>query len=139
MSGYKDFNFPAFHKAAAELRAMGHEVFSPAEKDIEKYGTAAFKGGVETQHEVAINAGFSLRAALQMDLDYICTEADGIALMHGWLESKGTAAESATAVALGLRRFIQIFPDGNDNDEWIEVDRHGHTVPSRLPDCRYAS
>ena len=31
MSGIKDYNRPAFHAAAAKLRAKGHEVVSPAE------------------------------------------------------------------------------------------------------------
>ena len=33
MRGIPEFNFPAFHKAAAKLRAEGHFVFSPAERD----------------------------------------------------------------------------------------------------------
>ena len=31
MSGIKDYNRPAFHAAAAKLRAKGHEVVSPSE------------------------------------------------------------------------------------------------------------
>ena len=31
MSGIENSNFPAFHAAAAELRALGHEVVNPAE------------------------------------------------------------------------------------------------------------
>src|ERR1700686_5346724 len=102
MTGIKDFNFPAFHKAAAELRAMGHEVFSPAEKDIENYGgEELFKGSGDPK---AIENKFSLRIALGQDLDYICHHAEGIALLLGWERSKGATAENATAVALGLRR-----------------------------------
>jgi hypothetical protein len=33
MRGIKDWNFPAFHEAAATLRAYGWTVFSPAERD----------------------------------------------------------------------------------------------------------
>lgn len=126
MRGFPEFNFPAFHKYAAELRALGHEVFSPAEKDIEKHGDKAFKGDVDNQDDVASNAGFSLRAALQMDLDYICAEADGICLMTGWELSKGACAEAATAKALGLKRFIQTSGAHFDpRSYWVQIDDNG--------------
>ena len=119
MRGYDDFNFPAFRAAAAELRSMGHEIFSPAEKDEEQFGGAAFQGKVEIQETKAASVGFDLRKALLMDLTYICSVADGIALLKGWEKSYGATAESATAVALGLKRYIQhdegwmkILPDG---------------------------
>jgi len=113
MTGYKDFNFPAFHKAAAELRAAGHVVFSPAEKDIESYGVDLFKG---EGSQKAIEGKFNLRGALAQDLEFICLEADGIALMLGWERSKGANAENATAVAIGLKRIFQDI-DGN----WVGV------------------
>src|ERR1700692_1729160 len=95
MRGIPDFNFPAFHEAAAQLRAMGHEVFSPAEKDIENHGDIfASKDGNESDAE---KHGFNLRDALGMDLAYICGHADGVALLDGWERSKGAVAESATA------------------------------------------
>jgi hypothetical protein len=126
MRGYPEFNFPAFHAAAAELRLLGHVVFSPAEKDIEKHGDAAFKGEVGRQDEVASNAGFSLRAALKMDLDFICEHADAVALMRGWEKSTGANAESATAIALGLPRYIET------DTAWIEVNPFGLVTGERL-------
>lgn len=122
MRGYAEFNFPAFAKNAQALRALGHEVFSPAEKDIEKHGDKAFKGDVDKQDEVASNAGFSLRKALQMDLDFICAEADGICLMVGWERSKGAVAESSTANALGLRRFVET------DLGWMEIESDGRVI-----------
>ena len=121
MRGYDDFNFPAFRVAAAELRSMGHEVFSPAEKDEEEFGGAAFQGKVEIQETKAAAVGFSLRKALQMDLDWICSVADGIVLLKGWEKSAGATAESATANALGLPRFIQTM-DGL----WQEINSDGY-------------
>lgn len=119
MRGYPDFNFPAFHANAKVLRSLGHTVFSPAEKDEEQHGKEAFQGKVELQEAKASNVGFSLRKALQMDLDYICAHAEAVCLMKGWELSKGAQAESATATALGLRRFIE-----TDNG-WIEINDAG--------------
>ena len=103
MRGLPEFNFPAFFSAAKRLRLDGHEVFHPAEKDIERYGTDISKGNHEGREDVAASQhGFSLREALAADLAWICAEADGIALLPGWRNSKGATAEHATAVALGL-------------------------------------
>lgn len=103
MRGYPEFNFPAFHAGAARLRAQGHEVFSPAERDIERHVVDISKGNnTGCELEAASNHGFSLRDALADDLEYICRHADAIALMPGWHNSKGARAEHATASALGL-------------------------------------
>lgn len=103
MRGYPAFNFPAFHAAAAKLRAEGWEVFNPAEKDEERYG-ADFAASYPTGDiQAATDAGFSLRDALAADLSWICKHADAIALLPGWENSRGACAERATAVALGLR------------------------------------
>lgn len=100
MQGYPDFNFPAFHQAAASLRAQGHMVFSPAEKDIEKHGEDAYLS--KTGDIADANAkGFSLRDALYEDTKFICLEADGIAMLPGWENSQGAQAEWALARALG--------------------------------------
>lgn len=103
MRGIPEFNFPAFNAATAKLRAEGHVVFNPAEKDNERHGTDISKGNAKgCEHEAARDHGFNLRVALGDDLDYICREADAIALLPGWEKSKGANAEHATAVALGL-------------------------------------
>lgn len=103
MRGIPEFNFPAFYAAAAKLRDAGHAVFNPAERDNERHGTDISVGNATGDEEVAAKAhGFNLREALADDLDFICREADAIALLPGWENSKGVAAERATAVALGL-------------------------------------
>lgn len=84
MRGIPEFNFPAFHVAAAKLRAEGHLVFNPAERDIQHHD------------------GFNLREALKDDLEFICLHADAVAVLPGWESSKGAQAEVATAKALGL-------------------------------------
>ena len=104
MRGIPEFNFPAFHQGAAMLRAAGHIVFCPAERDIEKTGVDISKGNATGDNAVAEQQhGFNLREALKDDLVFICIEADGIALLPGWENSKGARAEIAAAEALGLR------------------------------------
>jgi hypothetical protein len=89
MRGIPQCNFPAFHAAAAKLRAEGHEVFSPAERDIAIYG-----GNQPPRGQ---------RQGLAEDLDWICRHADAVALLPGWSPSKGGVnAERAIALALGL-------------------------------------
>lgn len=98
MRGYIDYNFPAFNEAADAFRDGGWDVFNPAERDIEEYGSfeamdLAYKEDPD---------GF-LREALAADLEFICLEADAIAMLPGWEKSFGARAEHATAVALGLQ------------------------------------
>ena len=104
MRGIPEFNFPAFHAAAAKLRANGHEVFSPAERDIERHnGVDISKGNATGDEALATKQhGFSLRVALCEDLAWICKHADAVALLPGWGASKGANAERAAALALEL-------------------------------------
>ena len=103
MRGIPEFNFPAFHKAAAELRAAGYEVFNPAERDIERDGKDWGKVVPSGDLAAIEQQGFSLRVALGEDLEWICKHAEGIALLPGWENSIGATAEYATAIALGLK------------------------------------
>jgi hypothetical protein len=107
MRGIPEFNFPAFHQAAAQLRAEGHDVFNPAERDIEKHGGVDISKGNATGDNAIAEAqhGFNLREALKDDLQFICLHADAVAVLTGWENSKGAQAEVATAYALGLKVF----------------------------------
>jgi len=107
MRGIPEFNFPAFYRFAAQLRAQGHEVFSPAEKDNERHGTDISKGNAAGDEAVATKEhGFNLREALKIDLDWILDHAECIALMPGWEKSRGAKAEFATAAAIGLKVMV---------------------------------
>jgi hypothetical protein len=102
MRGYPDFNFPAFFKAAKELRDQGHEVFNPAERDVKAHGEkVAFGNPTGDLAKIDPSIGFSLRHALAADAAYICLEAEAIALLPGWEKSKGATAERALSEALG--------------------------------------
>lgn len=84
ISGMPENNFPAFHRAAADLRAAGHEVFNPAEFGAEKSES-------------------DRRAILRDELAWICDHAEAIALMPGWERSRGATAELALANAIDLK------------------------------------
>lgn len=118
MRGYPEFNFPAFNAAAAKLRAAGHFVFNPAERDNERHGTDISKGNATGDEEqCAREHGFDLRVALAEDADFICRQADAIALLPGWQESRGARAERALAVALGLETIFMYDVAPVDFDE----------------------
>ncbi|MDD1776930.1 MAG: DUF4406 domain-containing protein [Candidatus Helarchaeota archaeon] len=103
MRGLPKFNFPAFMSAATKLRAKGYFVFNPAERDNERHGTDISKFSRTGNEKTLVkNFGFDLRVALHDDLSFICREADAIAMIPGWEDSKGANAELATAKALGL-------------------------------------
>jgi len=82
MTGIENLNFPAFHKAAASLRASGHEVVNPAE--IVTDPTAKWED--------------CMRADLAQMLG--CTH---IALLPNWDKSRGAQLEAHIAHALGMR------------------------------------
>jgi hypothetical protein len=117
MRGRAEFNFPAFHRAAAALRAEGHTVFNPAERDNERHGVDISKGNCAGDEDAAAKErGFSLRVALGEDLAWICAETDAVALLPGWEESLGATAEHAAAVALVLE-IIEIIELGADDED----------------------
>ncbi|RWD00150.1 MAG: DUF4406 domain-containing protein [Mesorhizobium sp.] len=104
MRGIPEFNYPAFHAAAAKLRAEGHEVFSPAERDIAREGKDISKGNAAGRELLAAKEhGFSTRIALADDCDWICRHAEAIALLPCWEHSRGARAEFALAEAIGLK------------------------------------
>lgn len=100
MRGLPEFNYPAFRVGTAKLRAMGHEVFSPAEHDEKTHGTDISNATGDAE-QAAKEHGFNIFEALHEDLKFICLEADAVVLLPGWENSKGATAERATALALG--------------------------------------
>ena len=105
MRGLPDFNFPAFHAAAKKLREEGHIVFSPAERDETEFGKISCPSGDEK--EFARLAGFEsglsvARNCFLHDTQWICRFADIIALLPGWVYSRGAKAEKALGEAIGL-------------------------------------
>lgn len=86
MSGYDDFNYPAFHANAALLRSLGHEVVSPAEQDE----ISGLDPKVAEWHEF-----------IRWDIK-VLAGCEGIVLMDGWHKSRGARLEHHIADALGM-------------------------------------
>lgn len=81
MSNLPDLNFPAFHAAAAHLRAQGFDVVNPAEHEEEP--------GKDWAHY--------LRKDIRLLMD--CTH---VVLLPGWENSKGARLEVHIARELGM-------------------------------------
>lgn len=96
MRGHAHFNFPAFDKAEAQLRAEGWHVISPAQIDrlMEGYDPYPPEGQVFTQADY--------RRMMLRDLTAIAESCDAIYLLPGWENSKGAQVEKAFANFLGL-------------------------------------
>ncbi|MDR6868736.1 hypothetical protein J2Y69_003360 [Microbacterium resistens] len=91
MTGIKDWNYPAFTDAAAELRAWGFNVISPHELDQD--------AGVDPNTEWT---GAMRREAIARDVEAVAKLADGVAVLDGWPESSGARAEVAVATSISL-------------------------------------
>lgn len=81
MTGLPEYNFPAFHAKAAELRAKGWHVENPAEN---------------TEPPCKSWGGYMRNALRQM------LTCDAIYLLPGWSESRGASIEKRLAQDLGL-------------------------------------
>ena len=87
MRGIPDNNGPAFAEAAAHLRSLGHEVWSPAEHD-EKLMPNDLDGQM-------------LIDVFKRDLAALCDQG-GLVLLEGWNRSHGACLECHTADVIHL-------------------------------------
>lgn len=90
MRGYKEYNFPAFHAAAARLRELGYEVWSPAERDEQE-------DGFDPKTDEAQPIEYYMRH----DLPPVIA-SDAIAVLPGWQQSVGARNEVQVARMCGL-------------------------------------
>ncbi|WP_395593522.1 DUF4406 domain-containing protein [Pseudomonas sp. B26140] len=81
MTGFEDFNFPAFNKMAAELRSRGFIVENPAE------------------HGVVDGADWADYMAYDLTRLGLCGQ---VAVLPGWENSKGARLEVHIARELGM-------------------------------------
>lgn len=102
MRGLPRFNYAAFADAAAQLRAAGFEVFSPAEKDAE-LGIVPPPTG-RTPKTLR-------RFPIGDDLKWIA-EGDAVFVLKGWERSEGALLETYVARYLGIP--IYTYPEGEE-------------------------
>lgn len=85
MSGYPEWNMPAFNQASEKLRRQGHRVFNPAE-------TAGGDGDLPRDRLISV------------DIAYI-QNSDALVMLPAWKLSLGANLELAVAYQLGKRIF----------------------------------
>lgn len=122
MRGYPDFNFPAFDAGAEALRALGFDVFNPADHD------RSTGKPIES---------LTIRECMLADTAWICEYAEGIALLDGWQKSTGALAEVALARALGIPAFeilywTDVYTDSRLSSS-AQSDEIALPVPSPTP------
>ena len=81
MTGLPEYNYPAFNRAAALLRSLGHEVLNPAESPVPACGTWA---------------GYMRMALAQL------VQCECVALLPGWTGSRGALIERKLAQVLQM-------------------------------------
>lgn len=86
MTGRPEFNYPAFHAVAAELRAVGHHVENPAENH---------------EPECKSWSGYMRLALAQL---VFC---EAIYMLRGWERSKGARIEFDLAKALNIELMFE--------------------------------
>lgn len=95
MSGYPEFNFPAFFAAQKRLEADGWKVWNPAAKEAE--GEVEADKSFSTGDNVAlVKGGWDYKGAISWDLQKVI-HSDAIYMLPGWEFSPGASAEHATA------------------------------------------
>jgi hypothetical protein len=103
MSGYPQFNFPAFFEAAAELREIGFEVVSPAEIDNqEDKGAALSSPDGDPSNRSLIKKTWG--DFLSRDVKLLADEGiEGIVFLPDWEKSKGAKLEAYVGLLLKFK------------------------------------
>lgn len=86
MTGRVNLNFPAFHAAAAQLRAEGYSVANPAEFQQPDDATWEFY--------------------MRKDISEL-VKCDAIYMLQGWIGSRGANLEHTIATALSMEVIYQ--------------------------------
>jgi hypothetical protein len=128
MSGYPQFNFPLFYKAAALLRADGWNVVSPAELDADTDAEIP-KAALASPDGKHINkgvAGHTWGDLLARDVKMLADDGiNGIIFLPDWHKSRGARLEAFTGTQIPGFKFYRYLPtaDGESyNTRYIEAE-----------------
>lgn len=101
MSGYPQFNFPAFFAAQKKFEAEGWKVWNPANKDGEEgvKEDVSFATGNDQQ---LMKSGWDFKEAYLWDVEKVIN-SDAIYMLPGWEKSAGARGEHAVAVSIQQR------------------------------------
>lgn len=103
MTGYDDWNFPAFFDAENQLKELGYETLNPAANDGASLETA-IQNAISARDAGATWSGYMRRDLSNLLLsDYVC-------VLPNWQRSKGASLEVHVAKALGIP--LMILRDG---------------------------
>jgi hypothetical protein len=140
MRGYANFNREAFAHWAGVLRAKGHEVFSPSENSLKLFGAAVRDNAGGDEGQMGGDQLTISRTVFAIDLAWICTQADAVALMPGWDASMGASAEAAAGRAkpsperlASPEAKLKAFPAASETAIGIELRSSVEHCPCKFP------
>ena len=147
MTGYPNWNFPAFFETENQLIKLGHDVINPAHNDGATVQEALESAG---SPEAPNNPW---RWYMRRDLPHVL-EVDALCVLPGWQKSKGASLEVTVAKAIGLPILVlrngQLIPrvtaiglsgwarSGKDTVANILVSDYGYTKVSFADPMREA-
>ena|GEM_PF-6751340 len=92
MTGYQDWNYPAFEAAAARLRTLGWVVLNPAESKLPPDTTPRAAFLADDLMAITVGAGGE--------------PVDGIVFLDGWTKSAGARMEALVGLEMGMRFYL---------------------------------
>jgi hypothetical protein len=134
MSGYPQFNFPLFYKAAAQLRADGWNIVSPAELDADTDAEIpkAALASPDGKHVNKGVAGHTWGDLLARDVKMIADDGiNAIIFLPGWEKSRGARLEAFTGTQIKGFKFFRYIPS-EDGETYDTRELAGESVVLRL-------
>lgn len=92
MRGQPAYNFPAFFKAATELRELGHKVINPAENDMARGFNPYIDIDQQDEAFEAADPGETFKYDFQSVM-----KSEAVVFLPGWQDSTGARAERLVA------------------------------------------